>query len=410
MKSFLTQTLIGIIICPFCCNAQFSLPLDSSAFVDTHTKPVVFQQRQNFVFPNGIGFNNDFPAARLNGIAQNNDSTFTILIRPENSPVNDSPWYAFKVWADQEVSIKINLTYEHGNHRYWPRISEDGSVWNKVPVKDYHTDASGTYFRVQLSADTLWVAAQEVLPSRDASDWSDQMANARVYLDKKIIGQSMMGRPIIKLEENQQVNKNKIVVISRQHPPEVTGYMAMKAFVETIWGQSELAAKFRKKFDMVVYPMVNPDGVDMGHWRHNAGGVDLNRDWHFYRQPEIKTVFEDITKIVKKKGAKVYFGCDFHSTWSDLFYFNEQDTLAHIPDLIPDLLAGMVELSPGFEPDERPGGYLAPTSKSWFYNYLHAAAVTYEVGDNTDREEIRERAEAAAVSLMTILLKKVRKR
>ena len=410
MKYFLNSAFICFIsFFSICTYAQFSLPLDSGAFVDTRTRPVVFQKRQTFVFPNGVRFNNDFAAARLNGIAQHDDSTFTILIRPENSPINDSPWYAFKVWADNETSIRINLVYEHGKHRYWPKISKNGSDWNKIPATDYFLDSLKTSFRLEVSSDTLWVAAQEIMAFQDASDWSDNLVNSRSYITKKIIGQSIHGRPIIKIEETTGSNKNKILVISRQHPPEVTGYMAMKSFVETIWGEGQLATEFRKKFDMIVYPMVNPDGVDMGHWRHNAGGVDLNRDWHFYRQPEIRAIFEDITKIASEKGTKIYFGGDFHSTWSDLFYLNEQDTLAHIPGLIQDVLAGMAEQMPGFEPDERPGPNLSPTSKSWFYNYLHASAVTYEVGDSTDRELLKERGKAAAVSLMRILLQRVKK-
>ena len=406
---FILSVAAFISLFSFYCNAQFSLPLDSNAFVDTHTKPVVFQKRQTFAFANGVKFNNDFSGARLNGIAQNSDDSFTILIRPENSPINDSPWYAFKVWADKQRSIAITLVYEHGNHRYWPKVSKDGLTWSRIPEADYHTDSLKTNFRLNIGTDTLWVAAQEILTSQDAGDWSDHLTSTRSYITKKTVGRSILGKPIIKMEENTKLNKNKIIVISRQHPPEVTGYMAMKAFVETIWGESKLAAKFRKKFDMVVYPMVNPDGVDMGHWRHNVGGVDLNRDWHFYRQPEVRAIFEDITKIMGEKDTKVYFGSDFHSTWSDLFYLNEQDTLAHIPDLIPEILAGMASQMPGFEPDERPGGYLSPTSKSWFYNYLHAAAVTYEVGDSTDREVVRERGKAAAISLMNILLERVKK-
>ena len=410
MKLFFAFIFPGLVaFFPFCCQAQFKIPLDSNAFVDTHPKPVVFQLRQNFSFPNGVGFSNDFPAARLNGIAQDNDTVFTILIRPENSPINNSPWYAFKVWADHEVSIRVNLIYEHGTHRYWPRTSENGSTWRKVPREDYHIDSLGASFRLQINTDTLWVAAQEILTFQEASDWAARLAESRDYVSKTYIGESILGRPIIKLKETGKLNKNKILVLSRQHPPEVTGYMAMQSFVETIWGPSNLAIEFRKKFDMIVYPMVNPDGVDLGHWRHNAGGVDLNRDWHFYRQPEIRAIFEDVTKIVKRRNTKIYFGGDFHSTWSDLYYLNEDDTLAHIPDLIPELLAEMSQQIPSFDPDERPGGYLSPTSKSWLYNYLHAGAVTYEVGDNTDRETIRETGEIAAISLMKVLLEKTQK-
>ena len=41
---------------------------------------------------------------------------------------------------------------------------------------------------------------------------------------------------------------------------------------------------------------MNPDGVDLGHWRHNANGVDLNRDWSYYNQPEIKQAVNFIEK------------------------------------------------------------------------------------------------------------------
>ena len=41
---------------------------------------------------------------------------------------------------------------------------------------------------------------------------------------------------------------------------------------------------------VIVYPLMNPDGVDEGHWRHNTGGIDLNRDWAHYNQPETRQV------------------------------------------------------------------------------------------------------------------------
>ncbi|HBQ61210.1 MAG TPA: hypothetical protein DD671_16725, partial [Balneolaceae bacterium] len=61
--------------------------------------------------------------------------------------------------------------------------------------------------------------------------------------------------------------------------PEVTGYRSSLYFLEELASDSELAARFRQTFVIKAFPLLNPDGADMGHWRHNAGGIDLNRDW-----------------------------------------------------------------------------------------------------------------------------------
>ena len=61
--------------------------------------------------------------------------------------------------------------------------------------------------------------------------------------------------------------------------------MAMQEFVRSVLGNTRLAVDFRKEFEIIIVPMLNPDGVDEGNWRHNAGGVDLNRDWDLFVQP-----------------------------------------------------------------------------------------------------------------------------
>ena len=74
-----------------------------------------------------------------------------------------------------------------------------------------------------------------------------------------------------------------MAIVGRQHPPEVTGSMALMEFVETIVGASDLAKEFRQSFRTIVIPLMNPDGVAAGNWRHNLNGVDLNRDWGPFR-------------------------------------------------------------------------------------------------------------------------------
>ena len=86
-------------------------------------------------------------------------------------------------------------------------------------------------------------------------------------------------------------SKKSIVLIARQHPPEIPGgTFAFNAFFETLMANDELANTFRDTFNIITFPMPNQDGVDLGYWRHNANGVDLNRDWIAFTQPETKAI------------------------------------------------------------------------------------------------------------------------
>ena len=112
-----------------------------------------------------------------------------------------------------------------------------------------------------------------------------------------------------------------MVLFTRQHPPEITGFQAWQAFVERVFADDALASSFRQNFRVIVFPCVNPDGVDEGHWRHNLGGVDLNRDWAYYRQPEVLTIVKWLQEHTLRD--QVVWGMDFHSTQYDVLYTHD---------------------------------------------------------------------------------------
>ena len=89
----------------------------------------------------------------------------------------------------------------------------------------------------------------------------------------------------------------------------------------------EYSIDFLDKYRILVYPLLNPDGVDLGHWRHNVGGIDMNRDWAYYHQPEIRKISNNIVKESKKNASQVILGLDFHSTYHDVYYTNAVDSL-----------------------------------------------------------------------------------
>ncbi len=388
------------------CAVKKTSTVQQDAKIDLSAVKIKLQDRKVFTFEKeGVFFSNNFPSARVNQLSKVNDSTFNITIEPENRPINPSAWFAFKVWSKNKKNVYVNLLYPQDKHRYKPKITTDGQQWQtleEVKVNKEKTEAS---FKLQLSKDTLTVAAQEIISSNQSYQWMDQLAK-NYTLNKTIIGRSIGGKPIVALNSTKSDGKKVVVILSRQHPPEISGYMAMVQFVETLLGNSEMAKKFIQNYELVIIPMINPDGVDEGNWRHSFGGVDLNRDWIDFKQPETRAIRDYLLQKVKAQNAKVYFALDFHSTFSDVLYTNDDRPDTNRPGLTNIWVKGLHDFEGANKTAVKPSGNGGNVSKAWLGKVLNAEALTYEVGDNTPRPYIKQKATKVAEVLMEELLKK----
>ncbi|MCK3685057.1 M14 family metallopeptidase [Maribellus sp. YY47] len=383
--------------------------------VSTETRPIQYQWKKTYHIGKGLHFSNEFDGARLNGIAMTGEEQVTVLITPENTPINSSPWYAFKVWSDTPRNIRIKITYNEGvSHRYYPKYSQDCKTWAKIDSASYLLDSVSVAhkeapkfceFDLSVSPDTTWIAAQELIVSKDIDRWEAQL-EPLPFVTLQEIGKSRSGKPISMLQIGNPESKKLVMILSRQHPPEVSGWLAMKAFVERLCVTDSLTQNFRNEYLTCVVPCMNPDGVDLGHWRHNAGGIDLNRDWEAFRQPEtqlIRRFMQD--KVIK--GAKFYIAIDFHSTFEDIYYTISPRLKGNMPGVVPQIIAASAKQIPGYVPNIRPNDKDAPhiSSSESIFNAFHAEAFTYEVGDDTPRNLIQKKGEATAVSMVQHLLK-----
>lgn len=371
---------------------------------------VEVQEKRTWNFKEaGVRFNNDFPGARLNECTQVGNNAFRILIRPENAPINNSPWFAFQVVSKESKTIQVTLVYEKGNHRYHPKISKDGKEWTMLGANAYRRDRekNQAILTFEVGPKPLWIAAQEMIGRKELTDWMDQLSR-RKDVKKSAVGKSMEERPIDQLQIGNASSTNYVLIIGRQHPPEVTGSLGLMSFTETLAGDSSIAQEFRKQFSTVVIPLMNPDGVDGGHWRHNMGGVDLNRDWNKFAQPETKLVRDHLTRIGKRPGARVFLMLDFHSTGNDIFY-TQTDAQKTFPDnFTKDWLRAIQMRFPDYkvtrDGSHDPNGN---TSKVWGFLQFGSPCITYELGDSTDRKRIREITSGAAEEMMKMFLAEI---
>ena len=404
MKKLIFAVLIGLVLSGCASKLPtFTYPNP----VDTSTREIQYQEKK--IFATDVVFaRNDFDGARLNAFENIERSRYRATILPENKPINPSPYYAFKLWAPMEKEIDLELFYDGARHRYWPKLSQDGVNWTWMDSSAviYDVDSLNVSLKLSVGPDTLWLAAQEIKNSSHVWAWCKAQSR-HDDLNFFVVGKSKLNRDMYMLDigNGDPMKKPAIMIISRQHPPEVTGYLAMEAFVEEILKDNVLSNDFREKFRLLVFPLLNPDGVDLGHWRHNTGGVDLNRDWAVYNQPEIQVVAGKMFDETNNYKNEVLLGLDFHSTYYDVFYTTDYTKIPTVIYKFKDYwLFGIKNALEGYEPRDAPSGLNAPVSKGWFVQAFQAEGVTYEIGDNTPRDFIKQKSIVAAQEMMKLLM------
>lgn len=362
-----------------------------------------------------VSFTADFEGARLNGCSRLGDSEFELLIRPEHNPINDSPWYAFRLRFSEKADLRplrLHLRYTNGTHRYRPKLlamnESSGSNWHVLQAmqpadrgKDPHN-----VFELHPTSRSSMISAQPLLTNADHRHFLAALADERPAA-RRVLGQSAGGRDIEALVSDDAGEEAPyVILLGRQHPPEIPGALALQSLLRTVLGDTPLARKFRQSFNLAAVPNLNPDGVAEGHWRLNANNADLNRDWGRFTQPETKAVRGLLDEIgPSRPEGGLWLLLDFHSTHRDVFYTHAEQQGTPLPDFSRCWLDGVDRALPDYAVARKPThGTDGTTAKTWAAEAMNAAAVTYEVGDETGVGTIKKVARAAAAEMMRQLI------
>jgi cytosolic carboxypeptidase protein 6 len=348
----------------------------------------------------GVTVDAAFPSAGLHECIVAPDGGVVISVDHEPAAVegiNPSPWFAFRIRSDEKRELAVTLDYTDYSHRYTPYVSTDGVDWktlssDRVTLNEKKSRAT---LKLDLPKGTLWVAGQPLSPSRDNVEWTRKALMGEGFKEIKY-GASLEGRPLIGFVGGGGLDA--VVMLTRQHPPETTGQEAYRGFVERLVKRDDDAAKtFRARNRIILAPMPNPDGVDGGHWRLNAGGVDLNRDWGAFTQPETRALSAFIKDQVGER--RLVSMMDFHSTDRTVVYAPPLDapspTIGFLPALKQrfDTMTTPPEWSFGHNVN---GG----TSKGWALEAMKAPGVTIELWDRIPPSEARRIGATAADALI----------
>ncbi|MEZ6031113.1 MAG: M14 family zinc carboxypeptidase [Hyphomonadaceae bacterium] len=342
-----------------------------------------------------------FPAAGRHDCVIAPDASVVVSVDHEptlTEGINPSPWFAFRINSQTARSLTVTLDYTDYKHRYRPYISRDGASWTALPdtavvLNERETRAT---INLDIQPGVTWVAGQPLSPSRNNIDWT-RRALAGAGFTEVEYGRSLEGRPLVGFVGGGGIDA--IVALTRQHPPETTGQEAYRGFVERLITRNDSkAVAFRARHRIILAPMPNPDGVDDGHWRLNAGGQDLNRDWGKFTQPETKALSSWIVEQVG--GRRVVSMMDFHSTDKTVIYAPPLDSASPTIDLLPALKTtfdSVLSSPPTWSYSHNSEG---GTSKGWALEALKAPGITVELWDHEPLANARALGAAAADTLI----------
>ena len=329
-----------------------------------------------------------------------------IYINPEiDDSINPSPWFAIRK-SEHSKSIKLELDYKNYKHRYYPKLSKDKKKWTKIDEIFISKKEDGKIVIIDFlpSNQKEYVASQELITDFWYDEWYNELESSG-RVKREIIGFSVLRNPIHMFFAEKNTNNPYILVLGRQHPPEVTGTLAMKSFINELLTENFLTDSFLDRYNILFVPLMNPDGVMNGFWRYNANKKDLNRDWGNFTQPETDAVYKKLTKLSNKK---LVLFIDFHSTFKNIFYISdvlEDSSMKHfLRDWLGDSRDSLSEINYSYEiinSLNKDNG----VSKNYIYNKYKIPSVTYEVSDNENRNIIQQSSSVLATNLMKLLLK-----
>ncbi len=355
-----------------------------------------------------------YPTANLGECRVLGPSEVVLRINPEiGGEINPSPWYGFhaRLFPDPELDaapLKVTLEYEVHGHRYWPKVKKAGGRWQRLPEDQVELDGNRAVLVLEDIGSGLYVSAQEVLDRRHYEAWMDKLGDDYPDIKMFTLGYSPGRRPIRGFSTNSAA-EDFVLILGRQHPPEVTGGKALVTFIDTLLSgrgkacekPASNACRFYDHYDLVVIPLMNPDGVALGHWRLNLGGVDLNRDWGPFTQPETMAVAARVQRLVSQ-GRRIRFMLDFHSTNQSLMYTQMAKDNTDPPGFATAWTELARDLGADFSHEPRPVSG-TPNAKNYFFDQYGIPAITYEVADEADRQEIARNARAFAVATAELL-------
>lgn len=262
----------------------------------------------------GIHFTSFSKKDRFCSNIRNTDSGFVIDVKTVDTASGIAPWYVLKIWsAKVRSSIPVKLRYQNFSYNGTPKVSRDGLRWESPEDLHQAKELAELSFTLPVGRSPLTLAPGQLVDSRTCYRWVDSMAAYSGYR-KTLLGWTKAGKPIVALSTKGDKGRAIIAVFSKATPSDVNGYLAMQEFLRTMSSDAPPIAAFKKKYQLVVFPMPSPDVVDHDLWFSGSDSVDFGNKEHVLASLEMRAVNNFLQTKIKGQRARVCAVLNFTSS------------------------------------------------------------------------------------------------
>lgn len=244
------------------------------------------------------------------------------------------------------------------NASWRPWYSYDGIAWSRFDTPPVNNTTTWDFqHSTAFTGGDVWVAYQpawpvwrvpwligqlqaldssiiHALPSAPGFEYPTTMTAQTNELGSAVPGQKMYGFGVWDdaVSPLDGSAKRNVLITGGVHAGEHVGNWAMEGFLRYLCGGSAKALELLKNYRFFVYPMLNPMGRYMGHYRgqRDPAGLlaDPNRDYPGDNSASVlqsSTFFRNM--LTTDLGAqKLAFSLDFHGTWgsaTSFYYYSD---------------------------------------------------------------------------------------
>ncbi|MEM7387407.1 MAG: M14 family zinc carboxypeptidase, partial [Verrucomicrobiota bacterium] len=273
---------------------------------------------------NGITFNANYDNGSLASIEAGDDDTYRAEIFTENGELGTRRyWFRFSMRGVAGRTVRLIIDHEE-NPRPFIRLGL--GPWRRTTVTEA-PDRNTLTFTFNENENEAEVAFFEPMGYAETLTETEALAEPSPHAATRVLGKSHLGfdLPITEVTDESipSNQKHRVWVHSRAHAGEVTSTHSFLGFLERVVEDSPAGRTLRRYCHFHLVPLLNIDGVILGHTRWDSTGHDPEREWCDVTLPEVQLIKNEVDRLMADP-RPIELSLNLHSTkgvYTDTFFF-----------------------------------------------------------------------------------------